>query len=826
MMRFLLLLFSAILSGFSILAQQALPLDPVTIAKKHSLHYAKPAPGFFEGALLGNGALGAVVTTRPDAIVIRFGHNNVWDIRIAEENRKALGTFKSVFDRVSQIEPSLNNLTDDPWYNQYNRMSAENYAKPYPRPFPCGSLLLGFDRRKIQLIGHELDISNGLCRVELLTAENKRLYLELFTDMSKDLLWVRLVDEKGKVQENLFNRLKLIPDPSTPAEFPAFQSAEYLKTGGMSFRQTLPHQLNGTLAPKEENKDRAFSLSLSLNQELFKKSKVNWNGNLEHMGNLEAALDENKPFIGCVTLLEGLNAAVPAAGKGYEQVDVEKFQHHFSDNLKSWSSYWNKSAVQLDDDFLEKIWYRNLYFFNCATRPEATCPGLFANWSYNDIGTAWHGDYHMNYNTQQPFWLCFSSNHLEKNLAYVNLIDSLMPVSRLWAKEYYELPGAYFPHSAYPVAMTMNPYPIPDWGWEVSETPWAVQGLWWHYLYSGDKTFLKDRAYPPLKAAVEFLVAYMQRPEAHGAPRWKDDKFHIFPSVPPELYGLRPGFKYNYDSSVDLSLTKFAFHAFKKTTKLLATGKADKKLLAAIDQILAAFPDYPTAQSAQYGKILVSVPEEHDQVVYNVPNALFTVFPGEDHGLHSNQEILDVLDNTYKNQQNEGGNDLVFINFQAARIGQLDLEAFKRQINYCLLPNGTATDMVMQTGGRYGDQTDFAYMAKMGIWFENFSLPAVLNECLLQSYNGTIRLFPNWPKNKDAAFNQLRAAGAFLISATQKDGEVISLEVLSEKGQELHIMLPWEQSELLSTEGTKKLSGSSQRIATRPGEVLHFKVKK
>ncbi len=85
--------------------------------------------------------------------------------------------------------------------------------------------------------------------------------------------------------------------------------------------------------------------------------------------------------------------------------------------------------------------------------------------------------------------------------------------------------------------MTMNPYPIPDWGWEVSETPWAVQGLWWHYTYSGDIDFLRNRAYEPIKAATQFLAAYMQRADAHGGERWKDDKFHIFPTVPPELYG-------------------------------------------------------------------------------------------------------------------------------------------------------------------------------------------------------------------------------------------------------------------------------------------------
>ena len=96
--------------------------------------------------------------------------------------------------------------------------------------------------------------------------------------------------------------------------------------------------------------------------------------------------------------------------------------------------------------------------------------------------------------------------------------------------------------------------------------------------------------------------------------------------------------------------------------------------------------------------------------------------------------LLNFLKNTLRNQQNEGGNDLVFRNLQAARIGMLDLGKFKRQINYCLLPNGTASDRAMQVHGRYDDQGDYGFMDKMGVWFENFALPVVINECLMQSH--------------------------------------------------------------------------------------------
>ena len=61
-------------------------------AKLHPLTSDRPAPDFFAGALLGNGAMGVVVTTRPDAIVLYFGHNNVWDICLAEDYRDQIGT--------------------------------------------------------------------------------------------------------------------------------------------------------------------------------------------------------------------------------------------------------------------------------------------------------------------------------------------------------------------------------------------------------------------------------------------------------------------------------------------------------------------------------------------------------------------------------------------------------------------------------------------------------------------------------------------------------------------------------------------------------------
>ena len=781
--------------------------------KKHSIKYHKPAPDFFEGALLGNGGLGAVVTTRPDAVVIHFGHNNVWDIRIAEDNQEKIGTFEEIFEKLKTISATtdLTSFHDDPWYREYCDMTQENYRKPYPRPMPCGSVLLGFDRRKVEVLGHELHIENGLCEVFFLY-EGTRVTLQLFIDLDQDQLWMRLVDEYHTLTNGaLFERVKLIPDPQTPKEFPTHQSTIDIDNQQLSFFQTLPYQ---EVKNREQNghpNDKAFRLVCNLSE-----TSIN---NLTN-NPLEVKLLPANEFIACIQLEEGLHRSV-SLSKKLPIPTNHVFENTMHLNDEKWRAYWERSGVELEDEFLERIWYTNLYFYNCSIKPGVTCPGLFANWSYGSIGSNWHGDYHMNYNTQQPFWLAFSSNHIDKHLAYVDMVDHVHSISKKWAEEYYQLRGAYFPHSAYPVEMNMMPFPVPHWGWEICETPWTVQSLWWHYLYTMDKDFLQKRAFPLMKDAVLFMVDYMKRVEAHGE-GWGDDKYHIFPTVVPELYELTPGFKMNYDCLVDLTLTKFLFHAYIKACTVLENHKDEKELLDDVNDILAHFPNYPTTES-QRGTVFVSVPDEDSEVIYNVPDGITTIFPGEDHGLHSSKAEYEIAVNSYENHRNEGGNELVFYNLAGARLGKLDLERFKRQIEYCMLPNGTCTDRVLQAGGRYKDTLSFDFMSRMGIWFENFSLPVVVNECLLQSYNGMIRLFPNWQKEKRAEFQTLRAVGGFLVSALYEDGEVKWVEIISEAGSRLQLYNPWDNEAIcIRSFGEKVIGGTVISIETSINESVRF----
>ena len=63
------------------------------------------------------------------------------------------------------------------------------------------------------------------------------------------------------------------------------------------------------------------------------------------------------------------------------------------------------------------------------------------------------------------------------------------------------------------------------------------------------------------------------------------------------------------------------------------------------------------------------------------------------------------------------------------------------------------------------------------------TVPATINEMLMQSYEGVIRLYPCWVRSMNASFENLRADGAFLVSSSLENGQVTSLKIKSLKGR-------------------------------------------
>lgn len=746
--------------------------DVFAAAGRHPICKDNAAPDFFEGALLGNGDLGVVACTRPDGIVLHLGHNNIWDIRISEEHKDKIGTFEEIWNKVKGIK---GNPYDDPWYQEYMKEVTSAYHNyKYPRPYPASSMYLFFDRKEYEVLGHTLDIANGCLKIKMLNSMNEILYVSVFVSQLSDTVYCRTTDENGNPAP-LFLRFRLMP------HFPdeGLPMYEMMDDG---FFQLLPY--NGYEGEMRPGMDKAFSV------------RIRHNGK-------EAAANETIPPAECAGHL-GIHKRVSnlmeialhltqgdcASVRKTKDIPAMSYDEAFTKSEAIWKLYWERSGVILEDAYLEDLWYKNTYFLRCLLNSRSKCPGLFGNWMLADIGTAWHGDYHMNYNTQQIFWGLMSANRQELHLSYVRLAEELLPLSQSWAKNFYHLDGACFPHSAYPVPMSVMPYPSPDWGWEIFETPWTVQSLWWHYTYTKDVDLLRQRLWPVIREAAVFLAEYMTR---EGANPKGDDKYHLYPTIVPELYGLTEDMVKNIDGAVDLTFTKFVFRAVLQAVRDLNIETQERALIEKIERILSGYPEYPTAES-RWGEVYVSVEtEDPDSVIYNCPANLMQIFPGEDVDAQTAEaKTLEVARNSWRHHYNEGGNDIVFYYLIAARLGVLDLEKFKRHVKYCTLPNGTVTDRVTLSGGRYGDTICVDFMSRMGIWIENFSLYAVINEALLWGHGDTIELFPNWDMQKKAAFTSMRTKGAFLIDAACASGEVEYVCVRSERGGEITIKNPWK----------------------------------
>ncbi|HEX4168895.1 MAG TPA: hypothetical protein VHZ55_25810 [Bryobacteraceae bacterium] len=778
---------AAAFTGNFATASDSPKLDGFQIARRHKIVREGATPSFFEGMLLGNGDIGVCVTVRPDALGLHLGKSDSWDIRVSEEHASKVLRFADLlklWDEASkeakrQGQPDMTYLENKiPVLKQYAAQVGESYRKIWPRPWPCGIVWVHWDATVFQVVKQSLDPSNGLFELNLLAAGNP-VQLKVLANSSSGhvVIWSDVPADFYSVAyyPNVDLEAQL-PEPEAKASA-GQQAAEFSVL--QRFPATAPTAAEPNPGPSD--KDRSFALHAVVQGKWRPADETGVSG-------VELHAQSRQPLridIGLVTPRDN------AANVEFAQSEAQRFARLAPDVIERdsnryWSDFWSKSAVELEDKELERWWYHNQYWLACCLREGKVAPGLFGNWTSGKIGTAWHGDYHMNYNTQQVFWGVFSSNHVEQHLPYVDLVENLLPVSERYAREKFGLPGSYFPHSAYPVPSQVVAYPVPPWGYEICETPWVVQSLWWHYLYTRDEQVLR-RVYPLLKSAADFVTAYVKKGD--------DGKYHVRPTVSPENWGCTVDYRLNQDCIMDLALIDFLLEAVIAGSQVLGADEGKRKKWT---EIRANLTGYPNAQAPD-GEVWIDVLNAPVGWIYNIPVTLAPVFPGERVGLGSDAQTLALARHTAKTIRLEGGNDVVYQPLIRARLGMLDLAWFKREVRYSMLPNGIVNDRVRQIGGRYKDSTDFDFMMYMGVWTENLSLPVVLNECLLQSYSGTLRVFPNTTNLGPARFKNLRAAGAFLVSAGW-DGKTVSpVQIVSERGGAVRVVNPWIDGEVRVT---------------------------
>ena len=96
-----------------------------------------------------------------------------------------------------------------------------------------------------------------------------------------------------------------------------------------------------------------------------------------------------------------------------------------------------------------------------------------------------------------------------------------------------------------------------------------------------------------------------------------------------------------------------------------------------------------------------------------------------------------------------------------------------------------------------------------------------VNEMLLQSYNGRIRVFPAVPREWTGAFAHLRAVGAFLVTSEYRQGVIPYIVVHSEVGGPCQVVSPWSETQIHDLTTGRKITTTSERLVCWKTEVEH-----
>ncbi|MSU35352.1 MAG: hypothetical protein EXS36_09590 [Pedosphaera sp.] len=483
-----------------------------------------------------------------------------------------------------------------------------------------------------------------------------------------------------------------------------------------------------------------------------------------------------------------------------ESVDALRIAHR-----SWWRSFWSRSFVDIGDPLIERYYYGSHYLMASCSRNPRFPPSLFGNWTTQD-GPSWQADYHLNYNHQAPWWGVFSSNHPELSDPYDAPILEYVPTARKNAQTYLKARGVYYDVGVGPKGLETSFMPdghsIPGEGnrmflGQKSNAAFAAVNMLMRFRHTYDLDYAQ-RVYPFLVETATFWEDYL-----------KEDKgvFHITRDASGEVGDGGS----DVNNCLSLGLVRMLFQGISEISTALGRNRERQAKWADIRNRMRDFPTVMVdgvrrIRGADSGPAASRIGPKRDNSRIEF---MGMVWPSGVLGLGSDPALLKVLrDDVDGWPESEwighfNGFSLTFPG--AARVGHdpLDLlEKLRKQLSVSGFPN-----LVIFGGGG-------------GI--ENCSgVPATINEMLLQTHAGVMRVFPVWPTNRVARFGNLRTEGAFLVSSSYRDGEVRSLEIESEKGRDCVLINPWPGRRVLlhrSTQQAEEREGPLLRLHTTQGE--------
>ena len=491
-----------------------------------------------------------------------------------------------------------------------------------------------------------------------------------------------------------------------------------------------------------------------------------------------------------------------------------------------WKEFWSQSMINIGDTLIEKYYYGSQYLLACCSRNKNFPPGLWGNSLTEDASfTNWVGDYHLNYNHQSPWWGVFSSNQIKLADPYDTPILEYMPNAKIFAKEFLKCRGVYYPVGIGPKGFCPAMFPLtaakmqfyyktPETNIEngymflgqKSNAIFASVNMLLRYYYTYDAEYAK-KVYPFLREIADFWEDYLKFENGRYV-SYNDNVGEVGPWEGKD-------WKKNYGDINPVGSMGYLRIFFKGIIEISNDLKVDADRQAKWKNILENLSPIPTIEVA--GSIRIHGSEGGNgsggRMIGASPGTMWSLLyplPAFDRNIDTTlirilRNEANLWDEKHWDHAHSGGFEIIFSS--AARLGMNPVFILEKLSSR--LKNGSYPNLWVPSGGG-------------GVETLN-AVPAAINEMLLQSYEGIIRVFPNWVKEKDASYSTLRAIGAFLISSSLKRGKVQYINVLSEKGRTCTIENPWgDVKVLLERDGRKSeiLTGKLIKFETKQNEKI------